>query len=85
MTGAGEPRSPEERDRLAAALREALEDLGDVFSDLVLTAEEKSCLRCPYMDVRRRCTAHFECPNQVWTEKGRRALCSGEHKIDFSK
>ena len=84
MTG-GEPRPPGERERLEGALREALGELEGVFADLVQTAEEKSRFRCPYMDVRRRCTASFECPNQVWAEKGRRAICSGEHRIDFSK
>lgn len=74
---------PAERARLAAALREALAEVGDIFAGLVKTAEEKGSLRCPYMNVRRECTAAFDCVNQVFTPGRERAICSGQHKINF--
>jgi hypothetical protein len=73
-----------ERARLAEGLRAALGELGEVFSGLVRTAESKSSLRCPYMNVKRECTARFECINQLWGKKGRRATCSGQHRINFA-
>jgi len=58
--------------------------MGDLFSDLVRTAESKAFLRCPYMNVKRECTAQFECVNQVFAPRRERAICSGLHKINFS-
>jgi hypothetical protein len=84
VTAPIDEKSPIDEKRLAEALRAALSEMGDVFSDLVATAESKSCLRCPYMSVERECTAEFACINQVLSEKRARPLCSGQHKINFS-
>ncbi len=80
---AGVPGSVDERRRLRESLKEALGEVETVFKDLVLTAGEKSFLRCPYMNIRRECTAQFECINQVWKPGRERATCSGLHKINF--
>ena len=62
-------------------LLEALSELSGVLGDIVATAEETSCRRCPYMNLRRECTAAFSCINQVFRRNHARPLCSGEHKI----
>jgi hypothetical protein len=70
---------------LKAELLGALGEMQEVFADLVAAAEEKSCLRCPYMNVRRECTAAFDCINQVRVPGRERFLCSGQHRINFQK
>jgi hypothetical protein len=67
--------TPEQED-LRAELAAALGELQAVFTDLVATAEEKSCIRCPYMNVHRECTASFACINQVRAPGRARFLCS---------
>jgi hypothetical protein len=79
-------KTPEPADRAAMveALRAALSEMEGVFGDIVKTAESKAFLRCPYMNVKRECTAQFQCINQVFTPRRERAICSGQHKINFS-
>ncbi len=67
----------------AEALRAALAEIGDLFGEIVKTAEAKAFLRCPYMNVKRECTAKFECRNQVFAPRHERPICSGLHKINF--
>ena len=64
-------------------LEAALRELGEVLSGIVATAEEKACTRCPYMNIRRQCTAEFSCRNQVFRPESERPACSGQHKINF--
>ena len=80
------PLSPPEADaaRLKESLQAALADLGDVFSGLVQTAEQMAFVRCPYLNIQRECTAQFACPNQLFRPQRERALCTGQHKINFS-
>lgn len=70
---------------LLASLEAALAELAGVVGDIVATAEQKSCERCPYMNVGRECTAAFACLNQVFRAGKERPLCSGQHRINFSR
>jgi hypothetical protein len=84
--GGGGPRIEGEaaRDR-RAAIEAALAELAAVVGGIVATAEEVSCRRCPYMNVARECTAEFACINQVSRPGRERLLCSGQHRINFSR
>jgi hypothetical protein len=70
---------------LRGSMLEALADLAGVVGGIVATAEEKCCERCPYLNVRRECTAAFGCINQVFRAGRERPLCSGQHKINFGR
>ena len=65
-------------------IRASLDQLYDIFKDIAVKADEVSTRRCPYKNMRDRCTAQFGCRNQ------RRAgapedlpKCAGDDKLDY--
>ena len=64
--------------------RASMARLGDIFRDISASAGQVSTWRCPYKDVRDRCTAGFGCRNQLRTGvPGERPICTGSDNLDY--
>ena len=63
-----------------------LDRLTEIFSDIVSHADAQATHRCPYRDVRDRCTAAFSCGNQIPAEaEGEPATCGHDGTFDYSE
>lgn len=61
-----------------------LDRMTEMFSDMVVHADELSLRRCPYKDKNDRCTAKFGCRNQQKPPNlGELMICSGDDKLDY--
>jgi hypothetical protein len=61
-----------------------LERIGELFSSMILRAEELSTHRCPYKNRFDECTAAFGCRNQRRPrEPGGLKVCGGDDKLDY--
>ena len=64
--------------------RASIAALSDIFRDINETATEVSTWRCPYKNVRDRCTASFGCRNQDKNvPDGELFICTGSDKLDY--
>ena len=64
--------------------RASLARLEEIYRDISGTAVSVSTWRCPYKDVRDRCTATFGCRNQSYVDgPDRPALCTGSDDLDY--
>jgi len=73
---------PEQVD--AAAYRERLERLSELFGSMMGTVAELSTRRCPYKNRFDQCTASFGCRNQRRPrEPGGLKVCGGDDKLDY--
>ena len=54
-----------------------------IFREMSATVSEVSKRRCPYKNVRDRCTAAFGCRNQRREEPGSLPLCIGSDDLDY--
>ena len=58
--------------------------LTEIFQGINDTAGEVSTWRCPYKNVRDRCTANFGCRNQDRNvPEGERFICTSSDKLDY--
>ncbi len=58
--------------------------LYDIFKDMSDTVTEVSTRRCPYKNVRDRCTAKFGCRNQDRTVPiDEMYICTGSDNLDY--
>ena len=65
--------------------QQRLDRLTEIYSDIVSHADEQATQRCPYRDVRDRCTAAFSCRNQIpAADKGEPATCGHDGTFDYS-
>ena len=66
--------------------QQRLDRLTEIFSDIVSHADAQATQRCPYRDVRDRCTAAFSCRNQIPAEtEGEPATCGHDGTFDYSE
>ena len=66
--------------------QQRLDRLTEIFSDIVSHADVQATQRCPYRDVRDRCTAAFSCRNQIpAADKGEPATCGHDGTFDYSE
>ncbi len=64
--------------------RKSIERLTDIFRDMSDTVSDVSTRRCPYKDVKNRCTAKFGCRNQDRTvPDGELFICLGDDNLDY--
>jgi len=65
--------------------RASIARLEAVFRDISETATEVSTRRCPYKNVKDRCTAKFGCRNQlrIPTDRDERPICTGSDNLDY--
>ena len=64
--------------------RKSIERLTDIFRDMSNTVSDVSTRRCPYKDVKNRCTAKFGCRNQDHTvPDGELFICLGDDNLDY--
>ena len=64
--------------------QQRLDRLSEIFADIVSHADEQASQRCPYRDVRDRCTAAFSCRNQVPAQaRGAPATCGHDGAFDY--
>ena len=65
-------------------VRASLDRLYDVFKEIGGVANQVSKWRCPYKNQHDRCTANFDCRNQLHIHKpGDQAICTGSDKLDY--
>jgi hypothetical protein len=58
--------------------------LHGIFKDMSDTATVVSTWRCPYKNVRDRCTAKFGCRNQLRAEvPDELPICTGSDNLDY--
>jgi hypothetical protein len=75
---AGEKRVDRER------YRASLARLEEIYRGISESAVSVSSWRCPYKDIRDRCTAAFGCRNQSYVDgPDRPALCTGSDDLDY--
>ncbi len=69
----------------STAYQKSLDRLTDIYSNIVLQADQQSLLRCPYKNVSDECTASFGCRNQRKNVAGggNRLLCAGDNKLEY--
>ena len=61
-----------------------LDKITEIFSSMVVHADEQSTYRCPYKNRFDQCTAKFGCRNQRKPPiKGDLLLCGGDDKLDY--
>lgn len=61
-----------------------LDQISEIFSDVVANAEISAQTRCPYRDRHDQCTALFRCRNQLPVEGDIEALaCGHDGKFDY--
>jgi len=61
-----------------------LDDISEIFSQILQHADELSTQRCPYRDRLDNCTAKFCCRNQSKPViAGALPVCTGDEKIDY--
>ena len=61
-----------------------LDQIGEIFSQMMRRADELSTKRCPYKDRLDQCTAKFGCRNQRKPPAADRLpLCAGDDKLDY--
>jgi len=61
-----------------------LEKITELFSTIVIHADELSTHRCPYRNRLDHCTAKFGCRNKrPATSQGVLPICSGDDKLDY--
>ena len=64
--------------------RASLARLEEIYRDISESAVSVSSWRCPYKDIRDRCTAVFGCRNQSYVDgPDRPALCTGSDDLDY--
>ena len=64
--------------------RASLARLEEIYRGISSSAVAVSSWRCPYKDVRDRCTARFGCRNQSYVDgPDRPALCTGSDDLDY--
>lgn len=67
-----------------ASVEASFERLSAIFTEMMVTVEDLSSLRCPYRDRLDRCTAKFGCRNQRRaTDEGDLRMCGGDDKLDY--
>ena len=54
-----------------------------IFSDISNTVNAVSTWRCPYKNVKDRCTAKFGCRNQRTGDLGDLPRCAGSDDLDY--
>ena len=65
--------------------QQRLDRLTEIYSDIISHADVQATQRCPYRDVRDRCTAAFSCRNQIpAADKGEPATCGHDGTFDYS-
>ena len=65
--------------------QQRLDRLTEIYSDIISHADVQATQRCPYRDVRDRCTAAFSCGNQIpAVDKGEPATCGHDGTFDYS-
>ena len=65
-------------------VRQSLEYLYQIYSDMSFNADEISKKRCPYKNAQSRCTANFDCKNQFFPEKEQDSpICTGSDLLDY--
>ncbi len=59
--------------------------MSQIFSAIVIHADQQSLTRCLYKDRQSHCTAKFGCRNQRKKRTGESTLliCSGDDKLDY--
>jgi hypothetical protein len=62
--------------------QQRLDRITELFTGMVIHAEELSLSRCPYKDRNNGCTAHFGCRNQR-RRQGELPLCVGDDKLNY--
>lgn len=61
-----------------------LDQISEIFSQMMQRADELCCQRCPYKDRLEQCTAKFACRNQRRSQTADGLpLCSGDDNIDY--
>ena len=66
------------------AYRASLDRMSEIFSTMMVTVDELEGKRCPYKNVKGRCTAQFGCRNQRKPRNpGELRVCGGDDKIDY--
>ncbi|MCH9009240.1 MAG: hypothetical protein IIC21_01270 [Chloroflexi bacterium] len=64
--------------------RKSVSRLSDIFRDMSDTVGEVSTWRCPYKDMKDRCTANFGCRNQDRAvPEGELFICLGDDNLDY--
>lgn len=67
-----------------AEYEKRLKRISELFSSMVVHADELSTYRCPYKNRLDQCTAKFGCRNQRRPPvKGDLLLCAGDDKLDY--
>ena len=61
-----------------------LNDISEIFSQIMQHADELSTQRCPYRDQLDNCTAKFCCRNQRKPSMADALpVCTGDEKLDY--
>ena len=64
--------------------RKSVSRLTDIFRNMSDTVGEVSTWRCPYKDVKDRCTANFGCRNQDrGVPEGELFICLSDDNLDY--
>ena len=64
--------------------RQRLDRLSEIYSEMMVRADELSAHRCPYKNRLDECTAKFGCRNQRRPKvDGGPLICSGDDKLDY--
>ena len=67
-----------------AEYEKRLKRISELFSSIVVHADELSTYRCPYKNRLDQCTAKFGCRNQRKPRKaGGLLMCGGDDKLDY--
>ena len=65
-------------------LQNSLDKLYSIFQENSDNADEISKYRCPYKNVKSKCTANFYCHNQKYIQKDEEIpFCTGSDKLDY--
>ena len=67
-----------------AEYQKRLDKITELFSSMMVHADEQSTYRCPYKNRYDECTAKFGCRNQLKPRvKGGLQICGGDDKLDY--
>ncbi len=67
-----------------ARYESSINKLQKIYQSISDSATDISKRRCPYKNVKDRCTAKFGCRNQDFVDgKGKMALCIGSDELDY--
>ena len=67
-----------------AEYQKRLDKITELYSSMMIHAEEQSTYRCPYKDRFDQCTAKFGCRNQHKSRSpGGLLVCGGDDKLDY--